>query len=329
MNHPSHSSNRGAIALSLLLASCLVTGLMLEPSFNAVVTPVGRSLAVIGMRAVSNGARLAHERLARVSDQLSDWAPLNARADRRVLVMSTATSWDAQVANCDGPEDATAAGGKSEKSSSYSFRNDDFSMALIEPGKGSTVWMSNSDDTRMLGRLQREEKGPFMWFRKSGAHYIVRDPETLDDARDIVGPQELLGRSQGRLGARQGSFGGAQGRLGARQGRLGARMGTLAGREVKLQLALQSERLSSSERRDIERSLDRLEVEREAIQNEMEALSSQQSELGAVQSQLGAVQAELGARQAEISKRVGREMRALADRAMRDGTARRLRFDSY
>lgn len=220
---------------------------------------------------------------------------------------------------------------------SWSWRDDesghDLAWALLEGS--SQTWMSGSARDAERARALRSASGePLLWLRRDGAEYVIRDPETISRAREILRPQMELGRKQGELGGRQGKLGAQQGELGAQQGSLGAEQGKLGAEAAALaakQAALTTADLGDEGGRN-ERAQQRQEVDHrlEELSSRMHELGQRQRELGARQKELGAKQRELGERQGELGRQqreaaqqARAAMRELLDRAISRGVAER------
>lgn len=96
------------------------------------------------------------------------------------------------------------------------------SYILFSPGSDSITMSGSSDDIRRARALRRN-KEPLLYVRQDGAAYVIRDPATLQAARALFQPEEVLGAQQAELGSRQAALGSRQAALGAEQARLGAR----------------------------------------------------------------------------------------------------------
>lgn len=164
---------------------------------------------------------------------------------------------------------------------------------LFSPGSES-VFMSGSTDDVRRARAVRRGGEALLYVREGGAAYVIRDPATLAQARDIFRPQEELGARQGELGRRQGELGRQQGKLGAEQGRLGALQADSSPREAAALAVQQGE------------------------------LGRRQGELGKQQGELGRQQGELGREQARLAGIAQEKLRALVANAIRRGVAQRV-----
>lgn len=189
-----------------------------------------------------------------------------------------------------------------------------FQYALIMKNSNTTMSVHGDDTWDDLGQLQKEVKRTgheVLWFEVDERAYVIRDPATIRRAKDIVEPMMELGKQQGALGARQGELGARQGELGAIQGKIGALQGRVA--------ALQASRDPQTRAEAAE-----LRAQLRELVHEQRALGERQRELGERQRELGARQRVLGERQAEASRIAHAELRQLAERSIRNGTAERM-----
>jgi hypothetical protein len=190
----------------------------------------------------------------------------------------------------------------------------DFQYALLMRNSNTTMSVHGDDVWSDIGRLQEEVKRTgheVLWFELDDRAYVIRDPATIRRVKDIVEPIQELGKQQGALGARQGELGARQGELGAIQGRIGA----LQGRVAALQASRDPE--TRAEAAELRSQLQELAAEQRA-------LGQRQRELGERQRELGARQRVLGERQREASLIAHAELRELAERSIRNGTAERM-----
>ncbi len=202
----------------------------------------------------------------------------------------------------------------------WSDDGDGQSYALLLEGDHMVLHghLDSADHVRAL----RADDRPLLWFRHDGAEYVVRDPATIDRAKQIVKPQIELGHQQGELGQRQGELGGRQGELGAQQGRLGAQQAELGARQAALAAAAANgdETARSTRKQDHRDLADQM---RELSERQRE-LGRRQKELGERQRELGTKQKELGERQREAADKAQHEMDALIDQVLARGLAERV-----
>jgi bla regulator protein BlaR1 len=176
--------------------------------------------------------------------------------------------------------------------------------------KDSAVMSGSTSDIRTAKKLRGDSDVPLLWFERNGKEYVIRDPATLAQARNLFKGQMELGEKQGDLGEQQGKLGGEQGKLGAEMGSYGARIGELAARQASLALAGKDDESES------------LEAEMEELSEKMEALGRQMEALGEKQEVLGRQQEELGRQQEKLSHDAEQQLQALLDKAVASGLAK-------
>jgi hypothetical protein len=202
-----------------------------------------------------------------------------------------------------------AAPGGARLDSSTPPIGDRFEYALLARGSRASLSLSRPETPEVIGRLEAEVRktGHELFWFSTGAHgYLVRDPEWVAKAAEIVEPVQALGAEQVRLGA-------IQGRLAARQGELGRIQGRIAILEARLATPeVPSERET-----------------RASMRRELQELAERARDIGVDQRQLDQSQRDLRRRQADLfrrqasaSARVMQELRALASDAISSGKAR-------
>ncbi|HEY7213774.1 MAG TPA: M56 family metallopeptidase [Thermoanaerobaculia bacterium] len=202
---------------------------------------------------------------------------------------------------------------------SYSFHSGDKGDSwVLLYGDHSATMSGSMGSLEKAKRLRGNSSEPFLWYRRDGREYVVRDPAVLRQAQEIFRPQMELGARQGELGARQGALGAQQGALGAKQGELGGRQGALGVQQA----ALAAEQVGrEGDDRDLDRRQEALEAQMEELGRQQAELGRQQEALGRQQEELGRQQEELGRQQEAASKKAEQELRALMDQAIRSGAA--------
>jgi bla regulator protein BlaR1 len=136
-----------------------------------------------------------------------------------------------------------------------------------------------------------------VWFRIDDGTWVIRDPAVNAEARRLFTQVNEIGRKQGEIGAKQGVLGAEQGRLGAEQAKIGTKQAVAALRDEP------AEDYSARMRE---------------LGDRMAVLGREQGKYGEQMAALGeAMQRELAVAQRGLSQ--------LLDRAMKDGTAVRVR----
>ncbi len=214
---------------------------------------------------------------------------------------------------------ASASGSGKGSTTSYHYDDDPDSdlegWAYVEAGDSSNIVMTGfHTGWKTVERLRSHGDGPFLWVRRDGTSYVVRDADLLAEVQRIVEPMNELGAKQGELGAKQGELGAKQGELGARQGDLGAEQGKLGAQQGRLaaeqaqiaarQAALVARQVASrGSSAELDRQQEELDAEMDRLGRQMHELGRQQGELGERQGELGQKQAELGEKQAELGEK--------------------------
>ena len=189
-------------------------------------------------------------------------------------------------------------------------------------GQDGTPWIVVRDEktVTMHGDLKDLEKarklfrelGPgYLWFRKDGKEYVVRDGKMIEEIEELTRPQGELGQEQSRLGQRQSELGLQQAKLGRRQAELG--------QEQARRALLRAERDldgKSPERRN-------REEEREMEETQAE-LSRAQETIGREQEKIGHEQEKMGREQERLAKQVQRKVEQVIEASLRNGTAKPL-----
>jgi hypothetical protein len=164
-------------------------------------------------------------------------------------------------------------------------------------------------DLKVARRHLHELPAPFLWFRKDGKQYVVRDGKMIDQLQEAARPQEELGAEQARLGQRQAELGQQQAGLGRRQAELGNEQARTAMRRAHREM--------NGER---SRPVDR-EAEQESEETQRE-LSKAQQTLGREQEKLGYEQQKLGEQQQKLSRQFQRKVEELIATALQKGAAK-------
>lgn len=162
--------------------------------------------------------------------------------------------------------------------------------------------VANGDDSTICGDLgdidpmaEKHRKGEeAVWFRLDEATWVVRDPAVVAEARALFVKVHEIGGKQGEIGAKQGAIGAEQGRLGIKTA------------EVALR-SLGDGAPTANEAREADARSARMRE----LGKEMEGLGTQQSALAQEMTR------EIATAQAGLSR--------LLEKAMRDGTAVRVR----
>lgn len=74
--------------------------------------------------------------------------------------------------------------------------------ALVRAGDGGVTMSGSSDDAGEIEAVRARIDRDFLWFRRDGQAWVVRDADTLRKAREAWAPAEALGRQMEGLSAR-------------------------------------------------------------------------------------------------------------------------------
>lgn len=204
-----------------------------------------------------------------------------------------------------------------------------FEYMLVLGDKEGTFESGNFESER------RRRDAPGLWFRLGGRTYEVRDPASIEQAAAIVKPVSEIGRQQGEIGAKQGAIGAQQGIVGAKQGEVGARQGAIGAQQGLLGArqgvlgARQAADLTDAEKEQIEKEQQQIDREMRELNTKMAALDKEMREVSASMPDLS-VDMEKLSKQMEIlsgkmaaaSAKADAQMRELAEKLIKLGTAK-------
>jgi len=186
----------------------------------------------------------------------------------------------------------------------------------------------HGEEVERLRARRRTGKSDFIWFRRNGKAYIIRDAATIQQAKALFAPQEALGKQQEELGREQEALGAQQEELGRKMEQVRVEVPDLTGEFQKLQAQLDQlhkHGASQEELGDLQGALGDLqgklgEIQGKAGERQGE-FGAKQSELGAQQGKLGEKQGKLGDEQGRLAEKASREMKGLLDNALAKGLA--------
>ena len=200
-------------------------------------------------------------------------------------------------------------------SHSYSYSVDDDRDApdfawYVTDGNGE-VWIDGGGSRRSYASGRNGT--PRFWFRDHDDEFIVRDPALVAEVREAVRPLRDVGREMGAVGAEMG-------RHGARMGRMGGRMGAMSARMALIEARLANGAVSDERRADVDASLKGMRTEMADLRTQMER---EQSAHRDEQQELSHRMSELSARHHQVMLDVRTKVRAISERARREGKAER------
>jgi bla regulator protein blaR1 len=176
--------------------------------------------------------------------------------------------------------------------------------------------------------LQEKNPGDFIWFRRDGKSYVIRDAATIKRAKDFFAAVQDLDKKQEELGKQQEALGEKQEALGKQQEEVRVKLPDLTEDLKKLESELKALGASGSQE-DIGRiqgEIGDLQSKLGDIQSvagkEQGRLGEAQGKLGEEQGKLGELQGELGHQQEKIFKEASRQVKSLIDDAVAHGLAK-------
>lgn len=169
-------------------------------------------------------------------------------------------------------------------------------------------------------------------FVKNRKHFLIKDPDACDRAREYLEPvnelhaeQTEIGEEQSRLGEMMSAFDGRQRDASVETGALKA---ALQARMAEITKILAKSRLTQEELGDIQGRLGDLQGELGELQGQaaerQSEFSEHQSDIASEMAELSARQADLGQRQAEASRTAEAKIRNLIEKAIIDGRAKQV-----
>ncbi|MGD0222809.1 MAG: M56 family metallopeptidase [Terriglobia bacterium] len=207
-------------------------------------------------------------------------------------------------------------------------------------GDSGEPWMFTSGEDFIMGgywrdieveplkALRRESNADFIWFRRNGKAYLIRDAATVQQAKSYWAPQEALGKQQEELGRQQEALGDQQEELGRQMEQVRVEVPDLRAELQKVQAQLDQlhkRGATQEELGDLQGALGDLqgklgEIQGKAGEKQGE-IGAKQGELGARQGKLGEQQGKLGEEQGRLAEEATRKMKGLLDNALAKGLA--------
>ena len=207
-------------------------------------------------------------------------------------------------------------------------------------GDAGEPWMFTSGEDYIMGgywrdneaesvkALRQESSADFIWFRRNGKAYLIRDAATVQQAKAYWAPQEALGKQQDELGRQQEALGDQQEELGKQMEQVRVEVPDLTAKLQKVQAQLDQlhkRGATQEELGDLQGALGDLQGDLGEIQGKagekQGEIGAKQGELGERQGRLGEQQGKLGEEQGRLAEEASRKMRGLLDNALAKGLA--------
>jgi beta-lactamase regulating signal transducer with metallopeptidase domain len=213
----------------------------------------------------------------------------------------------------------------------HSYGHDDAERFVIVTANSDSLTMSGTtEDGMRVEELREKIPGDFIWFRRDGKSYIIRDQATFDRAKGFWAPQEVLGRKQEELGKQQEALGKQQEELGTKMEQVHVKVPDLTKELEKLQAELKQLGSGATVEQvgEIQSEIGDLQSKIGEIQSQageqQSKLGDEMGTLGEKQGKLGEQQGELGRQQGELAEQANRQMKQLLDESISQGTAKPL-----
>jgi beta-lactamase regulating signal transducer with metallopeptidase domain len=210
----------------------------------------------------------------------------------------------------------------------------------VYSGDSGEPWLFTSGEDFIMGgfwqgveveplkALRRQSNSDFVWFRRNGKAYIIRDAATVQQAKAFWAPQEALWKQQDELGRQQEALGAQQEELGRQMEQVRVEVPDLTADIQKFQAQLDQLHKhggTQEELGELQGALGELQGKLGEIQGKagerQGVIGAKQGELGARQGKLGEQQGKLGEEQGRLSKEASRKMKGLLDNAFAKGLA--------
>jgi beta-lactamase regulating signal transducer with metallopeptidase domain len=208
----------------------------------------------------------------------------------------------------------------------YGDSSEDVLITFGESFSGSGSFQES--DLKRVMALRRQSNADFIWFRRNGKAYIIRDAATVQQAKAFFAPQEALGKQQDELGRQQEALGAQQEELGRQMEKVRVEVPDMTAELQKLMARLDQlhkQGGTQEELGDVQGALGELqgklgELQGKAGERQGE-IGAKQGVLGAFQGKLGEQQGKLGEQQGRLAEEASRKMKGLLDNALAKGLA--------
>jgi beta-lactamase regulating signal transducer with metallopeptidase domain len=215
---------------------------------------------------------------------------------------------------------------------SYSVNGDSYAL-ITGPGDRLTFSGDWNPDTRAeIDKARKLAHGEFLWFKQNGKPYLLDDPAVVAQIEAMYKPMEALGKQQEELGRKQKELGKQMEEVGRKMREatlptpdMSKEIDDLEKQMAKLRL-MQGKTMTTEEWAEMESKLGNLQGKLGAIQGEIGAeqgaFGGEMGKLGGQMGELGGQQGRLGAEQGRLAEEADRKIRAIIDKALKEGKAR-------
>jgi beta-lactamase regulating signal transducer with metallopeptidase domain len=180
---------------------------------------------------------------------------------------------------------------------------------VVVSGNRTTTECGSAEDMARVNALRKSIPSPFLWFRRGGRSYVIRDAATVNAAIQAFAGQRDLARQQAELGRQQAELGRKQAALGMQQEQVRINVPDFSDSLRQMEVTLRE--LNSAE---MQRNLQQAQKQMEATLKALDS-SATQEELGHAQEQLSAALRSIDASATEqVMARVETQMAAMQSR---------------
>jgi len=187
----------------------------------------------------------------------------------------------------------------------------------------------SSSDFDHFKALRRASNADFIWFRRNGKGYIIRDPATVERAKEIYARLRLLEQTQENLQFQQDLLSAQQDELSRQMERARVEVPDLTAELQKLLAELDQAHkhgATQDQLSELQNALGDLQKKLSELQGEaggqLGAIGGEKGELGGRQAELGDQMRQLAERQARLAKEASQKMKIFLDNALAKGLAK-------
>jgi beta-lactamase regulating signal transducer with metallopeptidase domain len=218
----------------------------------------------------------------------------------------------------------------------YSYSNsangDSYALVTGPSDRLSFSGEWNSDTRTEIDKARKLAHGKFLWFKRNGKLYLLEDPAVVVQIEAMHRPMEALGKQQEELGRQQKELGKQMEEVGRKMKEatfptpeMSKEIDNLEKQMAKLRL-MQGKAMTTEEWADLESKLGNLQGKLGEIQGEIGAkqgsFGGKMGKLGGQMGELGGQQGRLGAEQGRLAEESDRKIKAIIDKALKEGNAR-------
>jgi beta-lactamase regulating signal transducer with metallopeptidase domain len=224
--------------------------------------------------------------------------------------------------------------GSNNNYEAYSSSSDAGSYAVIIRHRPDVKYVG--DWAQRLGpgfaKANKLAKGNFFWFTHGGKSYLLEDQDAVAGIYAMHAAIDALGKEQEELGRQQKELGKQMEEVGRKMKEatlptpdMSKEIGDLEKQMAKLR-TMQGKTMTTEEWADLESKLGNLQGKLGSIQGEIGAkqgaFGGEMGKLGGQMGELGGKQGELGAEQGRLAEEADRKIKAIIDKALKEGKAR-------